>query len=124
MEAQSPPAQRSPAAGATLDHARALAQAYARQVRERFGNRVREVWLYGSAARGDWTRESDVDVLVLLHREEPGDMEWLVGAACRMGLAATGLLLQPVMLTTAEFDRLAARERRFALDILREGIAA
>lgn len=104
--------------------ARKLARDYAGLVREHFGERVRDIWLYGSAARGDWTEASDIDVLVLLHREDAGDMEWLVGTAYRIGLAERHLLLQPVMLTTAEFDLLAAKERRFALDILQEGMAA
>ncbi len=101
-----------------------LAHEFARHVREHFGQRVRDVWLYGSAARGDWTVDSDIDVLVLLHHEEPGDIEWLAETAYRMGLAERRLLLQPVLLTTEEFDQLAARERRFARDVLREGIAA
>jgi predicted nucleotidyltransferase len=109
---------------ATLGAARELFQEYARMVRGHFGERVRAVWLYGSAARGDWTAESDIDVLVLLDREDAGDMEWIVATAYRIGLAERHMLLQPVMLTQAEFDNLVARERRFACDILREGIAA
>lgn len=108
----------------SLGDVRLLAREYGERVREHFGSRVRNVWLYGSAARGDWTPESDIDVLVLLYNEEDGDMEWLVGTAYWMGLAKRGLLLQPVMLTAAEFDRLAIRERRFALDVLKDGIAA
>ena len=108
----------------TLEDVHDLVQRYARLVREHFGNRVRNIWLYGSAARGDWTADSDIDVLVLLHSEEDGDMEWLIGTAYQIGLKDRHLLLQPVMLTTAEFDRLAARERRFAHDVLKEGIAA
>lgn len=108
----------------TLKAIRELVREYAGLVREHFGERVGNIWLYGSAARGDWTDESDIDVLVLLHQEEADDMEWLVTTAYRIGLAERHLLLQPVMLTTAEFDHLVARERRFACDILREGIAA
>ena len=107
-----------------LGDARDLFRRYARLVREHFGERVTAIWLYGSAARGDWTAESDIDVLVLFDREEAGDVEWLVATAYQHGLAERHLLLQPVMLTQAEFDSLAARERRFACDILREGIAA
>ena len=103
---------------------RDLVQDFARLVREHFGERVAGIWLYGSAARGDWVEDSDIDVLVLLHREEEDDMEWLVRTAYRIGLAERHLLLQPVMLTKAEFDGLAARERRFARDVLREGMAA
>jgi predicted nucleotidyltransferase len=101
-----------------------LVRDYAGLVRGHFGSRVGKIWLYGSVTRGEWTEESDIDVLVLLDREEDGDMEWLVGTAYRIGLAERHLLLQPVMLTTVEFERLAARERRFARDVLREGIAA
>jgi predicted nucleotidyltransferase len=107
-----------------LDQVHALAHDFAGHVREHFGQRVRDVWLYGSAARGDWTDDSDIDVLVLLRHEEPGDIKWLVETAYRMGIAERHLLLQPVLLTTEEFDELAARERRFARDVLREGIAA
>jgi predicted nucleotidyltransferase len=109
---------------ATLEAVRELFRAYAELVRKHFGDRTDRIWLYGSAARGDWTTDSDIDVLVLLRNEEEADMEWLVRTAYRIGLAQRHLLLQPVMLTTAEFDRLAARERRFAVEVLREGIAA
>jgi predicted nucleotidyltransferase len=107
-----------------LGDARALFYDYARMVRGHFGERVKAIWLYGSAARGDWAAESDIDVLVLLDREVAGDIEWLVATAYRIGLAERHLLLQPGMLTQGEFDELTARERRFACDILREGIAA
>jgi predicted nucleotidyltransferase len=107
-----------------LADVRDLFHQYARLVREHFGERVRAIWLYGSAARGDWTVHSDVDVLVLLDREEAGEVEWLVATAYRIGLAERHLLLQPIMLTQAEFDNLIVRERRFACDILKEGIAA
>lgn len=107
-----------------LDEVRGLFRQYAGLVRKRFGERVTGVWLYGSAARGDWTDESDIDVLVLLSHEETGDMEWLIATAYRIGLAERHLLLQPVMITQKEFDHLVDRERRFARDVLREGIAA
>lgn len=112
------------ASGVSLADVRTLFRQYAASVRKHFGTRVTAIWLYGSAARGDWTADSDIDVLVLLDHEAEGDMEWLVQTAYRMGLGERHLLLQPVMLTQAEFDRLEARERRFALDVLREGVAA
>jgi predicted nucleotidyltransferase len=102
--------------------ARQVAQQYAGEVRTRFGDRVRGIWLYGSAARGDWCEESDIDVLVLLDVVSDADSDWLVKRAYRLGLMEKGLLLQPVMLTAAQFDRLVSRERRFALDVLREGV--
>ncbi len=107
-----------------LEAVRELVREYADEVRAHFGERVRDIRLYGSAARGDWTEDSDIDVLVVLYAEEPGDMEWLVNTAYRMGLCERRLLLQPIMLTAEQFDDLVSRERSFAVDILREGIAA
>ena len=108
---------------ATVEAARSLAGEYARLIRARWGDRIRGIWLYGSAARGDWTPESDIDVLVILDREDQEDAEWLVKTAYRLGLAEKHLLLQPVMLTNNQFRHLVERERRFALDVLQEGMA-
>lgn len=45
--------------------ARALEE-YARAIRREYGSRVRGIYLFGSRARGDHTRESDADVAVVL----------------------------------------------------------
>jgi len=108
----------------SLATAREAFRVYAGRVRDHFGQRVTGILLYGSAARGDWTNESDIDVLVLLENERDDDVAWLVKTAYQTGLVERRLLLQPVMMTQAEFDALVARERRFAMDVLREGIAA
>ena len=36
-----------------------------------FGDRLAQIWLYGSRARGDHHPDSDVDLLVVLHEPEP-----------------------------------------------------
>ena len=38
----------------------------ARIAKEMYGDRLVEVWLYGSRARGDWQPDSDLDLLMLL----------------------------------------------------------
>ena len=107
-----------------LEAAREAFRVYAERVRGHFGRRLVKIFLFGSAARGDWVAESDIDVLILLEQEEESDMTWLVKTAYQTGLVERHLLLQPVMMTKAEFDELVARERRFATDVLQEGIAA
>ena len=107
---------------ADLAAARSLARKYAESVREHFGGRTRQVRLFGSAARGDWTRESDVDVLVLLDTIDRTDRAWLVQRAMELGVFDSGILLQPVPMTEDEFLRLKRRERVLALDVEREGI--
>ena len=100
----------------------AVARRYADAVRKHFGERVESIRLYGSAARGEWSEDSDIDVLVLLDEVKPEDETWLVKTAYRMGLMENRLLLQPLFLSADDYSRLRTRERRLALDVEREGI--
>ena len=45
-----------------------LAQAFARRLRERLGDRIEQVILFGSRARGEAQPDSDFDFLVLVDR--------------------------------------------------------
>lgn len=107
---------------ATLAAARELAATYAHGVRRHFGSRLKRIRLFGSAARGDWLPESDIDLLVLLDEVTTADSEWLVREAFRIGVLSTGILLQPIPMTESHFQHLQARERRFALEVEAEGI--
>ena len=82
------------------------------------GPRLREVRLFGSYARGQFTDVSDVDVLILVERLDEGDRERIVEAVVRAG----GIILSPLILTTAQLDSLRARELLIAQDLDREGI--
>ena len=82
------------------------------------GDRLREVRLFGSYARGEFTSESDIDVMILVDRLEPRDRETIVDAVFLAG----GLLLSPLILTTDQLAELRVRERLIAQDIDREGI--
>ncbi len=48
-----------------------IAQDFAREVRHQLGDRVREIRLFGSRARGDAGRNSDYDMLVIVERRTP-----------------------------------------------------
>ena len=108
-----------------LDRAQAidLAREYAAAIRAQFGARVRDLRLYGSATRGDWTAASDIDVLVLLDHVETADEEWLVHRAVELGLLRSGVVLQPLFMAETQFREMQQRERAFALSVAREGIA-
>jgi predicted nucleotidyltransferase len=51
----------------------ATLQAYARLLRERFAERLRDLRLFGSRARGDADADSDVDVMVVVHELTDGE---------------------------------------------------
>ena len=100
---------------------RALAELKAELTRT-LGERVRGLLLFGSLARGRYSEESDVDVLVLIdHRDETAARR-VIDAAVAVMLRHPHVVISPLLLTPEELAALRARERRLALDIDREGI--
>jgi predicted nucleotidyltransferase len=77
--------------------------------------------LYGSRARGDYDRDSDIDVAIIvegLSRELKDRILDLV-----IDLETERLQsISSLVLSQADFDELRDRERRIALDIEAEGI--
>ncbi|MFQ5987047.1 MAG: nucleotidyltransferase domain-containing protein [Thermoplasmata archaeon] len=96
----------------------------------RFGENLRGVLLFGSVARGDWTKDSDIDLLVLL-QEYPTDRVGVVAdlLAVRKALRRTPEYQQAYragFVPTVEFHPLdredASRFRRLYLEALTEGV--
>ncbi len=91
----------------------------------RFGDRLRQVVLFGSQARGDAQEDSDVDVLVVVddlsedERREAIDLAHDADAADRYNWAGLALLVW----STERFEELRARELLIVDDIEAEGIA-
>jgi predicted nucleotidyltransferase len=90
-------------------------------VRDRFGDRVRRLAIFGSRARGDGDEASDVDVLVVV--------DGLTGAerrdiALQSGDAVTNydVIVAPFALSTERWEELRARERLIAHEIERDGV--
>lgn len=102
-------------------HREAL-ERYAARLRERFGERLRFVRLFGSWARGAAGPHSDIDVAVVV--EGLTDSEWseATGLAAESELAG-GEALSPLVYSGERFDELVRCERRLASDVLAEGVA-
>lgn len=87
----------------------------------RFADRLVDVRLFGSHARGDWTADSDIDVLVVIaaqteaERREVFDFAWDV-------YTRNLLHISPLALSDAEWNDLKSRELLIARDIEAEGI--
>jgi uncharacterized protein len=99
----------------------------ARRLHERYGAVLERLVVFGSRARGDASEESDIDLLAtlrcdasrMLHEERA---IWRVAEAV-MSERRVFLPLSLVILPAGQFAELLARERRFALDVTKEGIA-
>jgi predicted nucleotidyltransferase len=106
-----------------VEAVRDLARDYAARARGHFGARLRDIRLFGSAARGDWQEDSDVDVLVVLDAVQPADREWIAHHAVNLGVLGAGVVLSTVTLSEAQFRELHERERLFAREVERDGVA-
>lgn len=93
-------------------------------LRARFGDRLRELVLFGSHARGDAHEDSDVDLLVVIdgltepERRVAFDLAYDADAVDREHWAG----LAPVVYATERADELRRRERLLLQDIDREGV--
>jgi predicted nucleotidyltransferase len=96
--------------------------AFVRGVRARFGDRVADIRLFGSYARGEAHEDSDVDCLVLLDRVEREDDRAVTDLAADLIWQIGGIVVSPLIMSAAEFELWKDRERRTPLEIEREGI--
>lgn len=97
---------------------------FASVVRARFGDRVREVVLFGSHARGDAHEDSDVDVLVVIDDLSYRDRTAVFDLAYDVDASAQGqwVGLSPLVYATAQAEDLRSRERRLMRDVARDGV--
>jgi predicted nucleotidyltransferase len=97
-------------------------EAYAARLQAVFGERLREVRLFGSFARGDASEDSDVDVLVLVDGLTDREIGLAAGEVAPV-LISTGLPLAPLPMATERLQRLRDGERLLARNLDEEGIA-
>ncbi|MBL7222518.1 MAG: nucleotidyltransferase domain-containing protein [Candidatus Brocadiae bacterium] len=94
-------------------------RAIAERLKSAYG--AERVILYGSYARGEATRDSDVDLLVVAPTDEP----FLTRMATVRGVIRSlrrGMAIEPLVLTPAELASHRARHNGFVESILGEGV--
>ena len=83
--------------------------------------RVESVVLFGSWARGEATEDSDVDVLVVLKDATSRERLRAIEIAAEVGFEHR-LVVEAMVVSSAQWSELHARERLIASEIQREGI--
>ncbi len=117
-------AARSLAERGSLPRAVKLAlDAYGTALREAFGERLKELRLFGSHAREEARPESDVDVFVAIEGLTHAERDLAFDLAYDVELHGEWVGLSPIVYSTEQARELRARERRLLCDIDREGIA-
>ena len=94
---------------------------FATRVRTTFGERVRDVIVFGSHARGDAKPESDVDVAIVVDDLSGAEGRAIAHVAGDI-LTELDVLISAFTVSTARMLELAARERLIAREIARDGI--
>ena len=94
---------------------------FARAVRERFGDSVIDIRLFGSHARMAAHEESDVDVAVVLIEAGWQVRRDIIDLAADIGLEY-GLALSPTVFDRATWERWRCQDRPLARDVEQEGI--
>lgn len=95
---------------------------FASLVRARFGDRVQDVRVFGSHARGEASEESDLDVLVVINGLDSAEGREIAHMAGDV-LTEFGRLVSAFTQSAQSWQSLRDRERLIAREIDREGVA-
>jgi predicted nucleotidyltransferase len=71
-------------------HRQAFEQ-FAEEAKEELGDSLKQLYLYGSVARGDETEDSDIDVFAVVESEE--DLDYLRDLAYEAGVLERGVFI-------------------------------
>ena len=90
-----------------------------------FAPEVQSVILFGSVARGQVTARSDIDVLVLAPNSEEEEFKSLMDSVDKLANEVSGRYLSrlvPLVMMTKDFEQSIRDRKRFAADVLKDGI--
>lgn len=90
-----------------------------------FAPEVQSVILFGSVARGQATPRSDIDILVIAPNSGEERFNELMNAVDRLAAEVSGrhpAKLVPIVMMTKDFEKSIKDRKRFAADILKDGI--
>lgn len=96
----------------------AIITEYAEKLKEKLGDDLREIYLFGSRARGDFREGSDYDCLVIISKRTPEllDMIYEVGG----DFLSDGILIASIIRTESKWQE--QKYFRLGRIISREGI--
>ncbi|MFP4563058.1 MAG: nucleotidyltransferase domain-containing protein [Spirochaetia bacterium] len=99
-----------------------IVKLFSEKIRNDFPETVVAVYLFGSKARGDSTRESDIDLLVLINRDD-----WhLANQIRRVGYQIDSEIdykLSIIVIPEERFSFMKKNKYSFAENIINEGVA-
>ena len=90
-----------------------------------FAPEVQSIIFFGSGARGQATARSDIDILVLVPNSEEEQFKKLMNSVDKLAGEVSGrhpAKLAPIVMMTKDFEKSIRDKKRFAIDVLKDGI--
>ncbi len=101
---------------------RVIAGISAAVLAERLGSRLTDIILFGSTARGAYTVESDVDLLLLLRRSPKPEVRRYVHEVVYPVSLFSGQSITLIILSRRAFLSWMKMHSRFAFEVVRDGV--
>jgi len=100
---------------------RKILDEFAKKLTKRFGRRVRKVILFGSAARGEMHKESDIDILVVVDKKDDAITRRIEDIAFDM-MERIGVLISPVVVGEHAYTDMHKERYPFIVNVEEEGV--
>ena len=102
---------------------RKIVDEFIKEVQELLGDRIKSIILYGSYARGDFNKKSDVDLLILtdLNEKEIEEFRNVIWEKCADIEIDVGIVISPLIRNIDEFYSW-SDVKPFYINILKEGV--
>jgi predicted nucleotidyltransferase len=104
-----------------MDRRKGALDDFVKRVEREYGPLVERVILFGSYARGEAGKESDIDVLVVVRGDRARLRKELIDIATEIMLD-TEEYISVKVLTVDEFNHMKEKKYGFLLNILKEGV--
>jgi len=101
---------------------RVIAEIASETLKSNLGNVITDIVLFGSAARGDVTLDSDIDLLVLIENKDASTVRRRLHEVIYPISLASNTPITSIVITRKEFVAWVKSELSFAQEIVKEGL--
>ena len=95
--------------------------AYGNRLREQFPDLVQRLSVFGSKARGDWTADSDLDIVVLIRHGDWRTKHEVAGVGHELAIG-TEVVPSLLVFTANEWDTYQRKRSPFWQTVTRDGV--
>jgi len=102
------------------DKEKEVIKSFVKELRERLGDNILEIRLFGSKVRGDFSKDSDVDIFILIKKKNK--IEDKISEIAADYFFETGIPLSPVIYSLFEYKKNKDLGSFFFENVEKEGI--